>query len=242
MSPPGELSETMPIVLTATVSPQGTSAPEVQIRLEEYCRVLEFCLRQAPVIFLENSSYPLEQHPLFKQSTHLKILRFEASSYPERGKGFQEFEMLDNWLAQESFPPKRWLKISGRYQILNLPSLYAEASSAAATALLIDQLPRSQMARTYAFCVNTEFYRNRIAGLYKQCDDRNGEWIERVLFRALKSERSNHVQSFSTQPRIRARAGSSGAAFPSGPLQWSLKQALRRFNRLFDRRYLWYAK
>jgi hypothetical protein len=62
---PGGTNE-IPIVLTATIIPNqvtaaGTSNPE--IRLAEYLNTLQFYLRFAPVIFLENSGYPLDRHP-----------------------------------------------------------------------------------------------------------------------------------------------------------------------------------
>jgi hypothetical protein len=47
---------------------------------------------------------------------------------------------------------------------------------------------------------------------------------------------------FPTQPRIRALAGTTGAAYPTGRLQWTVKQSLRRLNRLLNRRYIYYVR
>lgn len=237
---PGEI----PIVLTATVMPigVGAAASDPEKRLREYIAALEFYTSFAPVIFLENSAYPLERHPEFRQTERLQVRRFQPSASPERGKGYQEFEMLDSWVSSETQPPERWLKISGRYQILNISSILAECRRNENTSLLIDQLTRSSFARTFYFMVETDFYRRNGLGLYRQCDDRNGEWIERVLFRKLRGLPAAEVRFFGTQPRIRAVAGSTGTPFPSGRGQWICKQVLRRLNQLIDRQYLWYVK
>ncbi|HEX5398089.1 MAG TPA: hypothetical protein VFY06_03470, partial [Verrucomicrobiae bacterium] len=99
----------LPIVLTATIIPNapGAVAVDPQTRLAEYLRVAQFCRQFAPVFFLENSSYPLERHPEFAESPRFRVRRFPPSASPERGKGFQEFEMLDAWLASEPQPPAR---------------------------------------------------------------------------------------------------------------------------------------
>jgi len=244
MSIPGEAKCEIPIVLTATVVPLAPSPgwASAASRLTEYVQSLGFYRRHAPVIFLENSNYPLEQHVEFRETPGLQIRRFPPSANPERGKGFQEFEMLDAWLAGESHPPAHWLKITGRYQVMNVLRILEECRHKPSTGLIIDQIARATLARTHLFCVNTGFYQKRLAGLYCRCDDRNGEWIERVLFRELKTSPTQEVCFFRTQPRIAATAGSSGAAFPTGRAQWLAKQALRSLNRLFDRQRLWYPK
>jgi hypothetical protein len=233
----------MPIVLTATIIPnQVAGSANPQARLKEYLNTLEFYLQQAPVIFLENSGYPLERHGEFAETSQLRVKKFPPSAHPERGKGYQEFEMLDAWLATEKNPPTRWLKISGRYQLHNIDALLAECRTEQRCGLIIDQVARTGVARTYSFCVDTGFYRQQMRGLYQQCDDRTGEWIERVLFRKLKTVPASKVRFFVTQPRITAIAGSSGAAFPNGRGQWLVKKMLRNLNRLVDRKYLLYSK
>jgi hypothetical protein len=234
----------MPIVLTATIVPNQVdgAAANPQARLAEYLKTLQFYSEHAPVIFLENSGYPLERHREFAETARLRVKRFPPSAHPGRGKGYQEFEMLDAWLAAEENPPVRWLKISGRYQLHNIDAILNECRTEQRGGLIIDQVARTGLARTYSFCADTDFYRQQLGGLYQQCDDRTSEWIERVLFRKLKTVPAGKVRFFVTQPRITAIAGSSGAAFPSGRSQWLVKQMLRNLNRLVDRKYLLYSK
>jgi hypothetical protein len=231
----------IPIVLTGTVIPNGVAAAFTpQVRLAEYVKALKFYVQFAPIIFLENSGYPLEQHPEFCDNPRLQVKQFPPSATPKRGKGYQEFEMLDAWLAAEPHPPVRWLKISGRYQICNIDRILKECRTDQRNGLLIDQLKNRTFARTYLFCVDTDFYRERLRGLYRQCDDQTGNWIERVLFLEMKEVSVARIRSFKTQPYLAATGGASGRAFPSGRGQWLCKQILRSLNRLLDRKYLRY--
>lgn len=244
MNSSSHLEGELPIVLTATILPNATNVPttSAEARLAEYVQALIFYQPFAPIFFLENSSYPLGTRAELFKMPQVTLRRFPLSANPERGKGYQEFEMLDSWLASEPDAPSRWLKITGRYQVLNIRTILAECGRRPAPGILIDQAPRTGVARTHLFCVSTAFYMQRLAGRYRKCDDRTGDWIERVLFRELKGGAKDEVTSFATQPRISAVAGSTGAAFPVGRSQWVLKQALRSVNRLFDPQYLWYAK
>jgi len=234
----------LPIVLTATIIPNiaGTVSVNPETRLAEYIEALKFYLQYAPVIFLENSGYPLEQHAEFRETPRLCVRKFPPSQNPERGKGYQEFEMLDAWLDAEPKPPPRWLKISGRYQLQNILNILDECRRDPQRALIIDQTVRAHMARTYCFCVRSDFYRKWLRGLYRRCNDQTEDWIERMLFRELKSVSTDEVRFFSTQPRLAAVAGSSGRVFPIGRSQWLVKQILRRLNRLIDGKYLWYSR
>ncbi|MBK6799323.1 MAG: hypothetical protein IPG76_21700 [Acidobacteria bacterium] len=40
------------------------------------------------------------------------IRKFPLSASREKGKGYQEFEMLDSWIISEFDIPGRWIKIT----------------------------------------------------------------------------------------------------------------------------------
>jgi hypothetical protein len=243
MTAPAEFQSEIPIVLTATIVPnQIAAASDPETRMAEYLKTVTFYQQYAPVIFLENSPYPLERHPEFQTTSRLQVKRFAPSANPERGKGYQEFEMLDAWLAAEPQPPQRWLKITGRYLVVNVRDILAECAAEQTHALVIDRASRSRMARTYLFGTTSEFYGRVIAGLYRECDDRTGDWIERRLFAKLKRVTTEEARFFKTQPRLQARAGTDGSVFPTGRGQWLFKQGLRRLNRLVDQQQLWYSR
>ncbi|MDB6174720.1 MAG: hypothetical protein JWL59_4031 [Chthoniobacteraceae bacterium] len=233
-----------PIVLTATIVPLGSdpNGAFCRQRRAEYLRALRFYLQFARVYFLENSGYDLLNDPDFNELPGLQLRKFTPSQFADRGKGFQEFEMLDQWMAQEEPLPGRWLKITGRYLVINIEQILKECGARSRFELLIDQTSRSEMARTYLFCTTSDFYRKEISGLYKACDDTRGDYIERVLFKVLQTFGPETCRFFLRQPRMIATAGSSGNAFPSGYLQAAIKTALRLINSLFEKRYLLYPK
>jgi hypothetical protein len=237
-------AETIPIVLTGTIIPNGVVTPisNAEARRAEYLRSIRFYLKFAPVYFLENSCYPLQEDPDFRETERFHVRQFEPSKTPERGKGYQEFEMLDTWIESEASLPDRWLKSTGRYQFLNMADFLSECHSRRETSLLIDQIPRSKLARTHIFSPTTAFYKQWLIGLYKKCDDRNGDWVERMMFRTLCNVPRNEVKAFAHQARLLAISGSTGDAFPSSRGQWLVKQTLRSLNRLIDQRYLWFPK
>ena len=234
----------LPVVLTGTIIPNmpGAAPMNPEIRLAEYQQVLRFCQHFAPVIFLENSGYPLKQHAAFAETSRLQIRQFPPSTKPERGKGYQEFEMLDAWLAAEPQPPPRWLKITGRYQLRNLHSILNECRRERKYGLLIDQLAKQRFARTHLFFATTQFYREQIKGLYRQCDDARGEFIEHVMFQQLKKSPRKQLRIFKTQPDFLAMLGSTGKMLPTGSFQWLTKQGLRRMNYLINQRHLLYVR
>jgi hypothetical protein len=113
LSDPHNLS----IVLTGTIIPNTTLHTQYvdpEARRQDYLNAIHFYRNFAPVYFLENSSYDLKGDRAFQAIPKVTVHQFNASS-PARGKGFQEFEMLDQWIAIEPNLPKRWVKITGRY-------------------------------------------------------------------------------------------------------------------------------
>jgi len=231
------------IVLTATIIPNATftAYADPAIRRREYLEAIRFYRRFAPVYFIENSAYRLSDDSEFREADGLMIRKQPVSTARARGKGYQEFEMLDAWLAGEPAPPRQWIKITGRYLYLNFSALLADCRQSAAR-MIIDQCPRSRKARGYLFCVETEFYRERLAGIFRECDDEAGEWIEHALYRRLAGLPASEVRLFAEEPRLRAISGSTGASISATPLKFTAKRLLRRINRVFDKQYLWYTR
>jgi hypothetical protein len=234
----------LPIVLTGTVTPnaQFTVHNDPIARRREYLAAVRFYSNYAPVYFLENSEYPFEDDPEFLAFPSLQIRRFPRSLHYERGKGFQEFEMIDEWLRTESPRPARWLKVTGRYIFRNISSILRSCERSIHDPLVIDIVPRSRIARTHIFCIDSEFYMQRIFGRFRHCDDRKGRWIERVLYDELGHVSPLPSVTFGVEPALEARSGSTGAPIHVSDRAFGLKSLLRRANRVIDCRRLWYAK
>lgn len=231
------------IVLTGTVIPNAPSSlhADPEVRRKEYLRALHYYSQFAPVYFLENSSYSLTDDFDFLQMKNVNIVKLPLSSTPEKGKGYQEFEMLDRWIVSAPSPPNRWIKITGRYIYRNIEDLL-QACSKNHAELIIDQCCRTEMARSYLFCVNTEFYLRYFFSVFRLCDDRKGEWIEKVLFRRIREVPQNTFRLFPLEPDLTGISGSTGGSLEVPRLKYKVKKHLRAINQLLDRQYLWYAR
>ena len=237
----------IPIILTGTIVPPMAgkvkmAAVNPQIRRSEYLASIAYYRQFAPVYFIENSSYPLLQDPDFAPQPDFFPRQFPISEHPERGKGYQEFEMLDRWLEQEENPPPVWMKISGRYRIQNAAELLAAYSTSTPPPLVIDQSPLKRFARTYLFLATTAYYQKRVRGVYTRCDDTKGKWIERVLFRALREDPDRSFELFRIYPVVEAIQGTTGKRLSKSAFGLALRNKLRAFNLKVDRRYLRFSR
>jgi hypothetical protein len=235
----------IPIVLTGTIAPNqlADAVRDPQVRKTEYLQAIDFYSPFSErIFFLENSSYPLRKEIAFSQFQNLHLRELPTSKHPERGKGFQEFEMLDMWMATESLLPACWLKISGRYIIRNIGEILEECGHETRASLIIDQNARSCTARTQIFYAASEPYLRTLKDIYRECDDRAGHWIERALFKALKKNPEMAFRFFKHRPDLVGRSGTTGEEYPASALGRSLKQILRTGNRLFDKQYLWFSR
>jgi len=142
----------------------------------------------------------------------------------------------------EQSPPLRWLKISGRYLIRNIAEIISECDQETRACIIIDQTVWSRIARTQVFYETTEHYQNVIKDVYRRCDDRAGDWIERVLFDQLARTQKSSCRFFKHRPQFMAWSGTTGKRYPSNALSGAFKQILRSGNRLFDRQYLWFSR
>ena len=233
------------IVLTGTIIPHGVDTPiaDPSIRRAEYLRSIRFYRQWAPVYFLENSAYSLAEDPDFAEAEDFHVRKFPLSANPERGKGYQEFEMVDAWLAQEAHPPERWVKVTGRYLVRNIAAILEECARDGDTGIVIDQIASHAAARTFLFAVQTEYYRAHLQGLYRWCDDRSPRQIvEHVFFEGLQADPKKSFRLFVNEPDVVAVAGSSGRDMENSPVRRLVKQTLRAANRLSDQRRIWYIR
>jgi hypothetical protein len=187
---------------------------------------------------LENSDYPLLDDAEFGALKNVRLRKFSSSGPSARGKGFQEFQMLDQWVDSNQDLPQRFLKISGRYRFKNFAAIWDECRGFKCDAtILIDQYARSKIALSQLFCVSIDTYRRSLLGLYQQCDDARGDWIERVLYRSFARD-NVRSQIFRTEPWLSAVSGSTGLVIQTDPFKQALKQGSRYVNRLFNRNEL----
>jgi hypothetical protein len=231
------------IILTGTIVPNAsfTVVSDPSLRRQEYLDAIKYYAKFAPVHFLENSLYDLDCDPDFRLNESVKIRKFPVSSFSQRGKGYQEFEMMDSWISSNLDVPERWLKITGRYLVENISDILTDCHRDERKQLVIDLSKRSKIAHTHMFCSTSDFYRKNLLNSYKECDDESGEWIERVLYKKSEGWGSGATRTFRVEPNIKAVSGSTGGSLAIPTLKRKIKSALRAVNGFFDNQYLWYS-
>lgn len=232
------------IVLTGTIVPNAnfTVVNDPSRRRQEYLQSIEYYSKFAPVHFLENSLYDIDNDAEFGSDDRVTIRQFPVSTHFTRGKGYQEFEMLDSWISSDSILPARWVKITGRYTVRNISEILMDCRRVPDVPFIIDLCRRSKIARTHLFCAETSFYKSHLLNSYKQCNDESGEWIERVLFKRILSWNESRTRTFSVEPNVTAVSGSTGANQEISPSRHRINSMLRSVNHVFDKRCLWYPK
>jgi hypothetical protein len=236
------MQDKIAIVLTGTIVPNSilTTHVDADVRRKEYLRSIHFYTKLGPVYFLENSVYPLDEDEEFTSIPNLFIRKMPLSLFYDKGKGYQEFEMIDRWIDTENNPPLKWLKVSGRYIFKNFSSIIEECINDNQCDLAIDRLLYHKIAYTDLFYTTTEYYTKKIVGIYKLCDDVTGEYIEKVIFQKIAENETESVRIFVNSAKTLVTTGSTSYQKDDGGITYWVKSILRYVNRLFDRKYLLY--
>jgi hypothetical protein len=234
------MSDRISIVLTGTIVPNSvlTAHADAEVRKNEYLQAIHFYAKFGQVYFLENSTYPVESDPEFTSIENLKICKMPVSLCYDKGKGYQEFEMLDLWLSQEQELPSRWFKISGRYIFKNFDRIVKDCWYDKQCDLAIDRMSYYGIAFTDIFLISTACYLQHFKGIYHRCDDISDACIEKVVFQQLATQDSKLFRIFGIVPKISAISGSSAELKDDSEIVYYLKSVLRFINILFNRHYL----
>lgn len=210
------------------------------MRRNEYLKAIKFYQQFAPVYFLENSVYDFSQDEEFAESKTLHIRKFPPSRVTDKGKGYQEFEMIDSWLQSECEKPKRWIKVTGRYIYMNFDKIINDINNQTQYSMIVDQFYKSKFSATGLFYVKSSFYMQHLMGLYQYCDDDKGEWIERVLYRNLLHLKDEKIRCFKEEPLLVATSGTTGKTYPNSNIKRLIKYILRHLNLPFNEKFLFF--
>ncbi|MDD4946143.1 MAG: hypothetical protein PHQ73_04560 [Gallionella sp.] len=200
--------------MTATIIPNAirTAHVDASQRRAEYLAAIELYSQYAEVYFLENSTYDLASDPAFHQHANVHIRKFPPSVAHDKGKGYQEFEMLDNWLNAEQCPPSRWIKVTGRHLARNFDKIFAECLTENQHELIIEQTRAPcRVALTELFYITTEYYQRRFQGIYRECDDDAHIFIEHIVRNHIRA--SDKFRLFHAMPLMTGVRGTSGEVF-----------------------------
>jgi len=228
------------IVLTGTIVPNvkiNSLYNDPNKRKEEYLKCIKYYTQFSTVYFLENSVYSLEEDLDFQNIPNLIIRKFLPSSNPERGKGFQEFKMLDDWVINEKDNVENFIKITGRYFYPNFADIWQECQEKTKPKILINQYITAQ-AGVELFFTTRSFYKDVLLNLYLDSDDRKGVNIDICVYRKLKSLAQNSFERFYSNTRCIGFSGTKGKAMNNRIVD-NFNIFMRKVNYFFDKRYIW---
>lgn len=203
----------IPIVLTATITPNVdlfSKHNDPNARKEEYLAAIRFYRRFTKVYFLENSAYPVREDRDFPaEDDALRYVTYDKSSSRHRGKGYQEFEMLDRFV-QGDLREDSFIKITGRYIYSNFENLYRTIQKQSGKwEAVVDTYSRRRMAFSSLFFVTKDAYLKHFLSMHEEMDDAAGRWAEHILFERL--QRAHRYGFFKTLPLLRMISGADGA-------------------------------
>ncbi len=221
----------IPIVLTATITPQVSSHSahnDPGKRKNEYLEAINFYRRFSKVYFLENSGYPVRDDADFpREDAGLVYKTYEKPGDKNRNKGSLEFEMLDRFVREE-LKEEGFIKITGRYIYGNFQELFdfAEGQSGRRQ-LIIDAYCRRKSAFTSLFYMSRPLYLERFAGAHAEMRDEPGHWAEHVFYRRLGG--FSGYGFFRPLPMLRMISGADGVSvdYARTPLRNFVKNAQR---------------
>jgi len=260
----------LPLLLTASVATRGMkgAAFSDEEREKMYLEALKFYLevlpKDQPIVFAENSGWPLEKFKELSNSTvHLKpspspTPRIEFISIDpsvcdqSRGKGYNEI-LLMNAVIEKSAAIREagaFMKATGRYPIYNLPRYLKEAKKFFAKGgkfygdmkdhKVFDVLFagntdkwNGHAAYTVLFATTVDFYKEKLAGSYVDCNDYTYQWIEVVWHRILspyrKVKNSGVKLRLPVEPICGGMQGSTSQTIAFSQSNESVKAKLARF-------------
>lgn len=226
------------ILFTATVEPSVSEVvkSDPQERLNEYLDSLAFYAEKTelPIYVLENSGYPLELDVRFcelKARYKIQLLELKPESNQSRGKGYQEFAMIDKAIGILGNRLKRFAKVTGRYKVLNFQRLVTGRKP-----LQMDLHKRKKIGITSFFVVDTSFYRKHLMGCFREVHDGEERYIEHVVYDTIiRRELQHDVEMFRENPELVGTSGSYGGPLHRHPMKMALRNAERRALRVLGR-------
>jgi hypothetical protein len=221
-----------PLVMTATIGTQGMadlSVSDTQEREKQYLDTLSFYLEKGwsrEIVFIENSGHNLSG---FYELAHkypeviTEIISCSLNDFPrELGKSYGEMCMLDYAFEHSKLiaDSDGFIKVTGRFRILNLDKLINEAEQRQPWVLFCDTKDHpvydwlrngwnGHAADTRFFIVQKDFYQKHFYGKYKQLNDSTGKLIESLFFQVIQSQSQAEkiISRFKTEPEPAGKAG-----------------------------------
>ena len=206
---------------------------DVQVRKGEYLKALRFYLKHydSPVYFIENSNFNFKEDAGFQSifdTRRVTLIQYPASVEFEKGKGYQEFEILDQTVQKLANEFDEFIKVSGRYIVTNFNELKAQKNNG----IVIDRHQKRKVAITSFFSCRFKEYHDYIAGSYKDVNDAAGIFIEHIVYQRLKEISSAQIDLFVKNPVYEGISGSFGGSLNRHPVKMKMTNVERKMLKL----------
>ncbi len=156
-----------------------------------------------------------------------RVLRFDAHSDTDKGKGFQEFYTLDRFV-KDHLTAKLLIKVTGRYIVKNAGELIAQINAP----LTIDLHRKMKVAITGFFAVEKAIYLKHFYEKYKLSNDPEGVFIEHVLYSEIvNTDLKNSTALLPQNPKFRGVSGSYGGSLERNKYKMMVRGVERSLSR-----------
>ena len=221
------------LLITGTIVPNSSFVTHTNIkqRRQEYFDGLMFYASEFlddDLFFIENSTYDFDTdeqfQTLFKEK-NITLIKQSVSDKFIEGKGYQEFEMLDSVIEKLAPHYELFIKITGRYKVLNLKKI----TNTPCQNMIADSHKKPKVTQTNVFYVTSMFYTTYLKGLYLKVNDTKGTFIEHVVYDQLISKNKlNQVILFKENPIITGFSGSYGGTLNRNKYKMKLRNIERK--------------
>lgn len=213
------------LIITATIKPNSNcvTVTSAKIRRDEYVEVLKFYINHfsGDIFFVENSAYDFNNDEDFNNLFQLKnvqLIEFPKSIEVEKGKGFQEFEVLDFVVSQLGDKYDEFIKVSGRYLTINFNTLINQKNNG----IIIDRHKKKNIAVTSFFRCKVDVYLKLLKNCYQEVNDGEGIFVEHIVYNKLKETDNKNIDIFNETPFYKGISGSYGGSLNRHPLKIKL--------------------
>jgi len=227
-----ETNLNIPLVMTAAIDPRGMTGLSVNAiaeRVAQYRSTLDYYLGSGTfrqIVFVENSGYDLAE---FRElaasypSVTVEFISCDMNDFPRHlGKSYGEMQILDYVVDHSELLRNagEFIKVTGRFPILNIDQLLSEADHRRPWQLFCDCKDHrvydwlrlgwnGHAADTRFFIVSTDFYRRNFHGRYAELDDSAGKLVEGLFFQVARDQGRIEpvIRRFRTEPEYSGKAG-----------------------------------
>lgn len=235
----GKIINKKAILITGTIVPNSNFVAHTnsEQRRQEYYDGLVFYASQFPdddLYFLENSSFDFNANKTFEhlfKTKNITLIKFPLSDKFDEGKGYQEFEMLDQCVERLTGNYTHLIKITGRYKVTNIKQI----TNISCEYLIADSHKKYKVTQTNVFYCTFSFYNSFLKGLYLNVNDKKGRFIEHEVYdKLIESGMLNKVKLFGVNPIIMGFSGSYGGTLQRNKYKMKLRNIERKLLRVLN--------